>query len=210
MEKVFLMQEQSAVKGVTRQTSVQSSGQGVVVEKVIEPGKYVVLLSNGKRLTVLGPETLQKGTRVQIAPLADREVAPIREEVSGGPSPKGESWSMKFPFQLESGTSEVKLELYVEGDKSNLFDKKDPAVHLVFSIKTASLGQVQWSVYLRRNQVLAKVYFEKGDQDSQEIGRVIKEFEGSLKKKGFSLLAPTVILKRPFKASARLQLNIQG
>ncbi len=43
-----------------------------------------------------------------------------------------------------------------------------------------------------------------------EICQIIREFEDSLKKKGFSLLAPTVILKRPFKVSAGLQLNVQG
>jgi hypothetical protein len=107
-------------------------------------------------------------------------------------------------------TPEAKIELYVERGKEGFLSKRDAIVYLVFEVKTSTYGQIQWSVYLKGNQILVQVYAEKDGIGEKNINQMIRDFEVSLKKKGFSLLAPTVILKKPFKVPVGFRLNIQG
>jgi hypothetical protein len=124
--------------------------------------------------------------------------------------PSGDRLSALIPMKLGDKISEGKLEFYVERDKTGVLRKKSAIVYLVFSVKTATYGQVQWSVYLNGIHVLIQVFVEKGAEGKADIHQMIGDFEASLKKKGFSLLAPTVILKKPFKVPAGFQLNIRG
>jgi hypothetical protein len=213
MEKVFLVSGENFPNGLLlgKEYSKQLFLEGeAIIEKVLGSGRYLVTLADGKKLIAIGPESINKGMKVQISALSTENL-----KAETGPDlnvsvKNGDRWSALIPVKLGNKTSEAKLELYVERKKDGVFPKKDPIVYLVFSVKTETYGQIQWIVYLKGNQVLIQVYAEKDGVGKKDISQMIKDFEVLLKKKGFSLLAPTVILKKPFKVPTGFQLNIRG
>jgi len=213
MEKVFLISGENLSKGslAGKAYSNESFVEGeATVEKVLGPQRYLVVLMDGTKLTAMGPESINKGALVQITALSTFALRKEREIDSRLSTKNGGRWSSLIPVKLGDKTALAKLEFYVEREKTGFFLKKDAIVYLVFSVKTETYGQIQWSVYLKGNQVLIQIYAEKDSIGKKEIHQMIQDFEVSLKKKGFSLLAPTVILKRPFKVPAGFQLNIRG
>jgi hypothetical protein len=213
MEKVFLVSGDNKPQGVLAGQDYLKNGLvpgSAIVEKVLGPRQYLVSLTNGTKLTAFGPEALSKGSKVQVDVFSEQKLSNTSEQEAIFSPLKGERWSARMPLLLGGKAQEARLELYVEKVKQGFLAKKDPVVYLIFSVKTDVYGQIQWSVYLKRNQVLVQVYAEKGSIGKKDIRQMILEFEDSLKKKGFSLMAPTVILKRPFKAPAGFQLNVRG
>jgi hypothetical protein len=214
MEKVFhvLGENMSNVSLTGKEYSKLSLVKGdAIVEKVLGPKRYVVILEDGTKLTVIGSESINKGAKVRVSSLS--AFAFQQKDLEGNLKisvKSGDRLSVLIPFKLGNKTSEAKVELYVEREKAGFFSKKDPTVYLVFFVKTQAYGQIQWSVYLKGNQVLVQIYAEKDGEGKRTINQMIQDFEVSLRKKGFSLLAPTVILKKPFKVPTGFQLNIRG
>jgi hypothetical protein len=213
MEKVFLVLGENLPKETLagKEYSKISFGLGdAFVEKVLGPKRYLVSLVDGTKLTAIGPAFINKGTKVQISPLSV-SVFQKNAEANSRLSPhSGHQYSAFIPLKLRNKTSEAKLELYIEKGKDGFLSKNNPIVYLVFSVKTESYGQVQWSLYLKGKQILIQIYTEKDGAGKNDIHQMIQDFEGSLRKKGFSLLTPTVILKKPFKLPSGFQLNIRG
>jgi hypothetical protein len=213
MEKVFLISGENLPKGSAESKEYPRTpfvAGEAIIEKVLGSNRYLVSLADGTKLTAIGPVSINKGTKVQVSALStgafQKETAPnLTLSIKNG-----DRWSALIPLKLGNRTSEAKLELYVEREKAGFLPKKDAIVYLAFSVKTETYGQIQWVVYLKVNQVLIQVYAEKGGVGKKDISLMIKDFEGSLKKKGFSLLAPTVILKKPFKVPTGFQLNVRG
>jgi len=213
MEKVFLISGENLPKGFSESKEYSKTpfvAGEAIIEKVLGSNRYLVTLADGTKLTAIGPISINKGTRVQVSALStdaiQKETAPnLILSIKNG-----DRWSAFIPMKLGNRTSEAKLELYVERKKAGFLPKKDVIVYLVFSVKTETYGQIQWVVYLKGNQVLIQVYAEKDGMGKKDIALMIKDFEGSLKKKGFSLMAPTVILKKPFKVPTGFQLNVRG
>jgi hypothetical protein len=180
-----------------------------VVEKVLGPKLYLVSLEDGTKLTARGSASITKGMKVLVSSLhvSNQTGSEHRVRLEGE---NGDRFSVLIPFKVGNKTPEAKIDLYVEREKTGFLSKKDVIVYLIFTVKTTTYGQIQWSVYLRRKQMLIQVYAEKDGNEKKTINQMIHDFEDSLKKKGFSLLAPTVILKKPFKVPNGFRLNIQG
>ncbi|HTA77662.1 MAG TPA: hypothetical protein VK791_10925 [bacterium] len=208
MEKVFLVSPESFFKrGQVEKPFLEGDA---IVEKVLGPKRYSVVLDDGTKLIAVGPNSIRAGAKVKVAALDSSSVRKSAEDnlkISVG---NGDRLAALIPVKLGGKTEVAKIELYVEKEKTGFLPKKDAIVYLVFSIKTDTYGEIQWSVYLKGNQILVQVYAEKDGLGQKKIDQMIGDFELSLKKKGFSLLAPTVILKKPFKVPAGFQLNIRG
>lgn len=182
-----------------------------IVEKVLGPKRYLVTLGDGTKLIAIGSESINKGAKVRVSSLPTIAFQQKGLDDNLKISVKnGDRLSAVIPFKLGNKTSEAKIELYVERGKAGVLSKKDSIVYLVFVVKTEAYGQIQWSVYLKGSQILVQIYAEKYGVGKKGINQMIQDFEISLKKKGFSLLAPTVILKKPFKVPFGFQLNIRG
>jgi hypothetical protein len=212
MEKVFhflnsnLSNFDLKVKENPKELLVNSKA---IVEKVLGPKVYLVSLEDGTKLTARGSASITKGTKVFVSslPVSNQNESEHSLRLAGE---FGDRFSALIPFKVGNKTTEAKIDLCVEREKSGFLSKKDVIVYLIFTVKTTIYGQVQWSVYLRRSQMLIQVYAEKDGDEKRTINQMVLDFEGSLKKKGFSLLAPTVILKKPFKVPNGFRLNIQG
>src|SRR5665213_1537569 len=182
-----------------------------IVEKVLGSNRYLVTLGDGTKLTAIGSETINKGAKVRVSSLPTVIFQEKGLEDNLKLSVKnGDRLSVVIPFKLGNKTPEAKIELYVEREKAGFLSKRDSIVYLVFVVKTETYGQIQWSVYLKGSQILVQIYAEKDGVGKKGINQMIRDFEISLKKRGFSLLAPTVILKKPFKVPIGFQLNIRG
>ncbi len=180
-----------------------------IVEKVLGPKLYLVSLEDGTKLTAKGSANITKGMKVKVTslPVFNRDDSEYKMKHG---DKGGDRFSVLVPFMVSNKTAEAKIDLYVEREKKGVLFKKDVIVYLVFTIETLTYGKVQWSIYLKGSQILVQVYAEKDGSGKKNINQMIRDFEVSLKKKGFSLLATTLILKKPFKAPTNFRLNIQG
>jgi len=212
MENVFHVLAQNAPesswKGKQYLKENLVNGDGIV-EKVLGPQLYLVSLEDGTKLTAKGSANITKGMKVKVSSLPVFNQNDSEYKVRHGEK-SGDRFSVLVPFVISNKTSEAKIDFYVEREKRGGLSKKDAIVYLVFTIETLTYGQVQWSVYLKGNQILVQVYAEKDGSGKKNINQMIRDFEVSLKKKGFSLLATTLILKKPFKVPTNFRLNIQG
>jgi hypothetical protein len=183
--------------------------RNAVVEKVLGSKLYLVSLADGTKLTARGSSSITKGMKVLVSslPVSNQTGSEhrLRLEIKNG-----DRFTALIPFKVGNKTPEAKIDFYVECEKAGFLSKKDMIVYLIFTVKTTTYGQIQWSVYLRRKQILIQVYAEKDGNEKTTIIQMIQNFEISVKKKGFSLLAPTVVLKKPFKVPDGFRLNIQG
>jgi hypothetical protein len=213
MEKVFLVSPESFLtKGLSGNGRVEKPfvEGDAIVDKVLGPKRYSVVLEDGTKLTAVGPDSIHKGTKVRVAAFDSSAVRKSGEDNLKISIKNGDRLAALIPVKLGGKTEIAKIELYVEKEKAGFLPKKDTIVYLVFSIKTDTYGEIQWSVYLKGNQILVQVHAEKDGAGKNNLDQMIRDFELSLKKKGFSLLAPTVILKKPFKVPAGFQLNVRG
>ena len=210
MEKVFLISPENFLKlgnGRVEKTFVEGDA---IVEKVLGSKRYSVVLEDGTKLTAVGPDSIREGAKVRVAAFDSSSVLKSAEDNLKVSVKNGARLAALIPLKLGGKTEVAKIELYVEKEKTGFLAKKDSIVYLVFSIKTETYGEIQWSVYLKGNQILVQVYAEKNGTGKKNLDQMILDFEVSLKKKGFSLLAPTVILKKPFKVPTGFQLNVRG
>jgi translation initiation factor IF-1 len=213
MEKVFLVSGENFPKGVPAGKVLSNNlltESNAVVEKVLGRERYLVSLADGTKLTAVGPGYINRGSKVRIASLPEVTFQKVAEVDLKPAEQMGGQWSALIPIKLGDKTPGAHLEVYVGKEINSFFSKRDSVVYLVFSVKTETYGVIQWSVYLKGKHILAQIYAEKADAGKKDISEIIQDFELSLKKKGFSLLAPTVILKKPFKVPNGFQLNVRG
>ncbi len=212
MQKVFHVLGESIQNGFLsgKEYSKLPMNSDAIIEKVLGPKRYLVTLMDGTKLTAIGSESINKGTKVRVTSLPTVFQQKGLEDNLKLSIKNGDRLSAVIPFKLGNKTPEAKIELYVEREKAGFLSKRDSIVYLVFVVKTETYGQIQWSVYLKGSQILVQIYAEKDGVGKKGINQMIRDFEISLKKRGFSLLAPTVILKKPFKVPIGFQLNIRG
>lgn len=185
----------------------QSMGQ---VEKITGAGRYIVLLGDGNRITVQGPESLRLGDKVQIVPSASKMVPsrPNSAEVVNFKE-SGLQWLAVIPLGFGGRKANARLEVYVEKKRESV-GKVLCAVYLIFTVQTEKQGSLQWSIYLKGHQVALQVYASMAEKIKQELKNLIREVELGLKKKGFITVVPTNILDRPFVVPAGFRLSVKG
>ena len=108
---------------------------------------------------------------------------------------------------LVKGAS-AQLEVFVEKESKGFGGKKASA-YFVFTVKTETQGEIQWSIYLAGKQVALQVYApNKTRQENLKL--MVLEIEKSLKKKGFLLAGATIYLNSPFRIPEGYRLNVRG
>lgn len=182
------------------------------IEKVLEPGRFVVLLESGVRVTAEGSRALKIESRVR--------VFPPREISSEVRTPKGSSvdlwnesgtyWAAFLPLGFGGQNASTHLQVFVEEKPEGFLNKSPRAVYFIVWIRTEKLGSLQWSIYLKGHEVSLRIFAEQGSVDRVGLKDLVVNVERSLKNKGFSFLAPTVYSERPFKVPEGFRLNVRG
>jgi hypothetical protein len=185
-----------------------------MIERIIEPGRFIVALDEGLKIEARGSIALKTGSQVQI--LFRDERLPLGEKVknSGFPITKvgenGFQWSAFIPLAFGGKRATAQLEVFVEKRVKGFLDKGVPAVYFVFTVETEKQGETQWSIHLRGRQLLLQVYRAELKGKIDEFKKLVEELEKALKKAGFVLLGPTAFLTQPFKIPAGFRLNVRG
>jgi len=184
-----------------------------VVEKAVGPGNFLVVLEDGSRIEVRGSSELKPGSRVRLSPppgrLTGGDSAP-GVEVPPGETAEGLQWLILIPLAFGGENASGRLEVFVERQKEGLGSKPEVATYFVFTVQTDANGEVQWSIYLKGRQIALQVFSQGPKGDKESLKRLLESVEEALKKGGFVIMAPGVLLSRPFKVPAGFRLNVQG
>ena len=181
------------------------------VEKIVEPGKYIVVTQDGQRVAAEGSRGLGIGSKVQVLRRVDllnaskddlRSKAPLLKD-------KGLQWKAFLPLGFGGKRAGAFLKVYVESKNGEFGGEKSPAVYFVFTINTNKQGELQWSIYLKGRQVAVQVFSDMGGRED-ELKALVDSVEGNLRERGFHLLARTIRLKSPFRVPEGFRLNVKG
>ena len=182
------------------------------IEKIVELGRFVVVLESGERVTAQGSRSLKIGSPVRVFP--PREILPaVMEE--GEPQSYflrngGTQWEALLPLGFGGKKSSARLKIFVEEKMDSLWEKGPRTVYFIVWTQTEKLGKLQWSIYLKGRQVFLQVFAEKALFDLVSLKNLTAGVEKSLKSKGFALAAPTIYLERPFEVPEGFRLNVKG
>ena len=179
------------------------------IEKVLEPGRFIVVLKDGARVTAMGSPALEANTRVRVFPPGG--ISQGREKTAERiplPMEAGSQWTALIPLGFGGKHSTARLQVFVE--KKRPGEKGAPAVYLVFWIRTEKQGELQWSIYLRGRQVALQVFAPGGVKAKDGFKELVGGVEKNLEGRGFKLLAPTVFLGKPFRVPEGFRLNLRG
>jgi hypothetical protein len=215
MEQVFPVEINVSSSSVNlRRGSAASVGFKVgVVEKMLEPGSFIVTLADGLRVKVEGSKALKLGSRVQVQLPATRTKG--TETLLGADQPKNMDenslhWSALIPLGFGGKDAKASLEVFVERRAGGAWDKIVPAVYFVFVVHTKELGEIQWSIHMKGRHVALQVFAPLVDNSQKALRDLVLEVEKSLKNRGFVISGPTVYLNRPFKVPVGFRLNVRG
>lgn len=169
---------------------------------MVGPGRYLISGASGVRVSAVGETGLKVGDPVRVlpSPSATQAVDPLSEP--------GQPWTAFIPLGFGGAKAAARLKVYVE--KQRLSVKSGSAVYLVLECETELQRMTQWSLYLRGRSVAIQVFPGEGVEPSDSLLGSISEVEENLKKKGFFLTSPTVILKRKFSVPRGFHLNVRG
>jgi len=181
------------------------------IEKIIEPGRFVVVLESGVRVTADGSKALKMGNRVRVFPSRETlsDLKAQKEQPADSYRGSATYWGAFLPLGFGGKKASTRLQIFVEEKQEGLWDKRSRAVYFIVWTQTEKLGGLQWSIYLRSYQVSLQVFAEQG-VNKDELRDLVASVEKTLKSRGFSLLAPTVFLEHPFKAPEGFRLNVRG
>ena len=182
------------------------------IEKILEPGRFVVVLENGSRVAAQGARTLKINSRVRVFPPGEIS-AGVKGESEPPASPlkgSGTQWRALLPLGFGGEKASARLRVFVEEKTGGLWNKNPRAAYFVVWTHTEKLGELQWSIYLKGREVSLQVFAKNGIDDKDGIRDLAANVEKSLKSRGFTLAAPTVYLGRPFKAPEGFRLNVRG
>jgi len=195
---------------IGKQSLSQVSKLGIV-EKIVEPGKYLVIMQDGQRVTAEGSKNLGVGNKVQVLRRIDvlskgkgdlKIDSPLLKE-------EGLQWEAFVPLGFGGKKAGAFLRVYVEKKNGELRGGKTPAIYFVFTIKTYKQGELQWSIYLNGRQVAIQIFSEVSGRED-ELKELVKNVEKNLRDRGFHFLASTVRLKSPFRVPEGFRLNVKG
>lgn len=211
MEKVFSIPMTGPGRPVTLPGTV-GSGIGFQlgqIEKVLEPGRFIVVLKGGARVTAMGSPALEASTRVRVFPPPGLLQGKGEKEAPLPlPLESGSQWTALIPLGFGGKRSAARLQVFVEKKKPG--EKGAPAVYLVFWVRTEKQGEFQWSVYLKGRQVALQIFAPSPDEKQGKLKDLVGGVEKNLESRGFKLLAPTVFLRRPFRVPEGFRLNLRG
>ena len=178
------------------------------IEKVLEPGRFVVVLTDGARVTATGSPALEARTRVRVFPPAgiSRGVGEMEAPIPLAES--GSQWAVLIPLGFGGKRSAARLQVFVEKKKPG--NKGSLAVYLVFGVRTEKQGELQWSVYLKGRQVALQVFAPGPEEGMANFKDLVAGVEKNLENRGFKLMAPTVFLRKPFRVPEGFRLNLRG
>lgn len=213
MEQVFPVEINIGSAGLNLGTKAgfqqtASFKQGVV-EKILEPGSFVVTLADGGKVKVQGPSGLKVGSRVQVSTSRTRvqEAAADIIRNQGGAELQG---SALIPLGFGGKGAKARLEVFTEKKPSGGSKQAVRAIYFVLMIQTQELGEVQWCIHMQGRSVTLQVFAPQKDVKPDEFKTMLGEVERSLKSRGFFLTAPTIYLNRAFKVPAGYRLNVRG
>jgi hypothetical protein len=184
---------------------------GIIV-KVLTPGRFIVGLSSGQKIQVLGSDSLATGHRVQVSWTVLKEaksvsaISPIQNSLEV----EGYTWSAFIPLGFGGEGSFARLEVFVEKRRKMILEKFQPGVYFVFTAITRDQGELQWSVYLKERQVALQIHSDSGGSGRKRIEELARIVEKRLKSLGFVLTVPTVFLSKRFKPPSGFRLNVRG
>lgn len=183
-----------------------------VIERVLGPGRFLIVLKSGSKLQVQGASSLKVGDKVQVqsSDYAGKLASP--DEILESASVEGGfEWSAFIPLGFGGKNATARLEVFVERKNSKkFFEKKTQAIYFIFTVRTEKQGEIQWSIYLRGRQIAMQVYAQGTTVQKEAVKDIIKTVETTLKTKGFMLMAPIVFLSQPFKIPVGFRLNVRG
>ena len=214
MEKVFPVEIKlpSPGMGLNSGSSVKSAAAGKqgVVEKILEPDRFIVTLADGAKVKVQGPVGLKIGDRVRISnplPQAEDLSAAGFSKSSGGAELQG---SVLMSLGFGGKDAKARLEIYAEKQSVGAWKKSQRAIYFVLVVQTQELGEVQWSIHMQDRNVTLQVFAPRRSEKPVEFQAMVKEVEASLRTRGFNLMAPTFFLNKVFKAPSSYRLNVRG
>jgi hypothetical protein len=214
MEKVFYVH----ISGLPRPVGGLNAGLSQMgfrlgkIEKVIDPGRFVVVLENGERVTADGSRTLKIDNRVRVFPSPDG-LQGVKGEKELLPPPLKENralWTAFMPLGFGGKESSLRLQTFGEVKMRSGLEKIPRAVYFVIWTRTEKLGELQWSIYLKERQVSLQVFAEGGGREKEGLRNLAAGVERGLKRLGFVLVTPTVYLSRPFRVPEGFRLNVRG
>ncbi len=210
MERIFPVQMNALPKppaGLAADWSPSGFKLGRI-DAILEPGKFVVELENGVRVTASGSRALKLDSRVRVFPPAATLTGGAEKEQPLPLREKNFSWKALFPLGFGGRKASARLHVFLEERPESLWDKSPRAVYFVIWTRTEKLGEIQWSIYLKGRQASIQVFAETGGKDV--LKELVSGVERNLKGLGFVLAAPTLYLSRPFKAPEGFRLNVRG
>ena len=184
-----------------------------VVEKVIEPGRFIVSFADGVKVRVHGSEGLKLGSRVQVQFSLNRLKGPEGLPGAERLAPREESgfqMSALLPLAFGGKGANARLQVFIERQSRSALDKFIPAIYFVFTVKTIELGEIQWSIHMKGRQVSIQVFAPGAQKLPEKLRMLTLEVEKGLRNRGFVLSTPTVYLNQRFKVPPGFRLNVRG
>lgn len=216
MERVFSIESGSSSflnLNLDRARTASPDLRTGVVRQVLEPGHFIISLADGTKIEVRGLASLKVGREVQVF-IPSGHSKRIQEntnvDVKSFSSDEGVQWSAFIPLGFGGGAASAKLEVFVEKKSKKFLEKNTSAAYFIFTVETEKQGLIQWSIYLWKKQVSIHVYAQSKGGQEINLRNLVQEIERSLKGRGFVIVAPTVLLKKPFKVPAGFRLNVRG
>lgn len=218
MEKVFPVEIVASFPrrdlrvGKSSFNSPQVAKEGLI-ERVLEPGYFVVVMGDGSKIAVRGSDSLRPGNQVRVLPSplkSDEPEIPVRIRPQGEGGTGGFQSTVFMPLAFGGDKASARLEIFVERQVRRPLEKTASAVYFVFTVQTEGQGELQWSIYLKGKQVTLQVHAQPEELKKERLKNLVREVEKSLKTKGYSMMGPTVFLNRPFKAPEGFRLNVRG
>jgi hypothetical protein len=215
MEKVFPLDGkiiEPTKKGLPSGKSLSFPDKCGWIERIVDPGRYIVSLESGVKVTVRGPETLKVGEPVQVF---ENQMNPAYKAIDVNNkvsllSDNGVLWSIMMPLAFGGKGALACLEAFVEKRTRNLKDKTKTATYFVFTHRTEKQGEIQWSIYLRGMQIALQVYSKDVDELAGGLKEMVRDVEESLRQCGYILMAPAVFLRKPFIPPPGFRINVRG
>jgi hypothetical protein len=210
MEKVFHVGGTGFRQGFT-QAGLHSNSRSrmAVVERVLEPGRFMVSLENGEKLEVRGGNSLKPGHKVQVLFEEGKpSVGETRSGVSGIPKETITQWTAWIPLAFGGKGSQAKLDVFSERKPGRGPSQRAFVAYFVFTVETEKNGRVQWNVHLKGRQISLQVFAP--DSDVEGLRALIGEVERALEGKGFYLTGKAVLLDKPFRVPDGFRLNVTG
>ena len=183
-----------------------------VVEKITGSGRYVVSTEEGQKIEVRGPASLKPGDKVQIKLISNSPKTLSAQEIDGANVLPGDGieWSAFIPLAFGGKDSAAKVEVYVERRRPEKQGKNEAAVYFVITVVTDTVGEVQWSIYLKGRQLSLQAFIKSTGSKREAVRTLVDQVEKTLKNKGFVFVSPTNILDRPFRVPIGFRLNLMG